>query len=969
MRTSQTSKEFKTFHLSIFGRSNWVRLFIAFGITMVLSACGDNPAGTAADREANITSTNNQAPNVGELKTNDSRKFKTEFYDPMMNYCGTCHGAGQSPEFLAANVAAAYSQAIQFVNIETYIDPVDSLEKHRSANDSIFLTKADEGHNCWITNQPTEQDNYDACEAQIKTYLDAWIGGSEGTSERDIVLVAPPIRDPGATRTFPEFATNGSPSFATSVHPLLVANCQSCHSETSATPQAPFFANDDAQTSYEAAKSKMNIDFELDGDGVITEESPLRQSRFIVRLRDEFHNCFSTDCDADADAMQAQILAFAQGIAVQAIDPTLIASKASNLVEATIASGGQRHESHTIALWEFSEGQGSIAYDTSGVPDPTNLNLSNVEWILGNGIDIKNGGFAQAYTQESRKLYDFIRASGEYSIEAWIIPANVTQENASIMSFTGGGGFRNFTMGQTMYNYDFINLSTDSDGNAITDGTDATKYMTDPDDENLQAALQHVVMTYDPVNGRKIFVNGVDTAVEDATEADANDPNVLGGLLNDWSTSFGLYLGREPGNSNTQWLGKIRLAAVHNRALTQEQITQNYEVGVGQKYFLLFSVAERLGTGYENSFIVFEVQQYDNYAYLFNQPKFVNLTEGWTPPAPITIKGMRIGVNSTEVVQGQAFGHMNVVVDDTSYTSADGQILSDLGTIIELQKGPAADEFFLTFEQLGGLTNNLVEDDPVLPTAPADPSEAVSSDIGVRTFDEINETMSLITGITKAVKVDLSQSPYSDANPVFNNQQQLNNTFTKYRQALPAISNIEAYLPSHQMAVAQLALNYCDVLVDTNPGGFYNATTLATAAETAFDAGNFSTNSSNVITPIVERVLNVNTSNSRTLLTQPNESVIENMLGSNVTQTLDAGVANTDYTSLVKCMTTCGVNGVGTPRCEIYWTDDNTNDVFDASEQNCDAADVTNQTGVARTLQVAKAVCASVLGSATMLIK
>ena len=31
----------------------------------------------------------------------------------------------------------------------------------------------------------------------------------------------------------------------------------------------------------------------------------------------------------------------------------------------------------------------------------------------------------------------------------------------------------------------------------------------------LQASLQHVVLTYDPVNGRQIFVNGVSTGVMD----------------------------------------------------------------------------------------------------------------------------------------------------------------------------------------------------------------------------------------------------------------------------------------------------------------------------------------------------------------------------------------------------------------------------------------------------------------------
>ena len=63
------------------------------------------------------------------------------------------------------------------------------------------------------------------------------------------------------------------------MHPILIGtaagiatnNCQGCHEETALPlPIAPFFANDDVNTAYEAAKSKMDID------------SPAN-SRFVVR--------------------------------------------------------------------------------------------------------------------------------------------------------------------------------------------------------------------------------------------------------------------------------------------------------------------------------------------------------------------------------------------------------------------------------------------------------------------------------------------------------------------------------------------------------------------------------------------------------------------------------------------------------------------------------------------------------------
>ena len=69
--------------------------------------------------------------------------------------------------------------------------------------------------------------------------------------------------------------------------------------------------------------------------------------------------------------------------------------------------------------------------------------------------------------------------------------------------------------------------------------------------------------TYDPNNGRRIYVNGVFTDDADGTTAP--------GLLGDWDDTFALAIGSEVDNAN-QWAGVVRLLAIHNRALTSEQI-------------------------------------------------------------------------------------------------------------------------------------------------------------------------------------------------------------------------------------------------------------------------------------------------------------------------------------------------------------------------------------------------------------
>jgi hypothetical protein len=518
-------------------------------------------------------------------------------------------------------------------------------------------------------------------------------------------------------------------------------------------------------------------------------------SRFVVRLRNESHNCWTNDCGADANAVQAAIQAMANQIPVQQVDPALVTSKAVTLYDGTIASGGNRFENNLIALYEFKSGTGAIAYDTSGVDPAADLQFSgDVSWVGGYGINIKaleNGGSkAQASTTTSRKFQQMIGATGEYSIEAWVVPGNVTQEDARIVTYGGSNTSRNFTMGQTLYNYEFFNRSTATDNNG---GPFLT---TNPDDERLQASLQHVVMTFDPVNGRRVYVNGEFTGDVDRAG---------GGTLGEWDNSFAFALGNEPSSDpDRQWVGVIRLVAIHNRALNLQQIQQNFEAGVGEKYFLLFGIEHIVNV--PRSYIVFEAAEWDSSGYLFSNPKFVSLDAN-AMPGTIPLRGMRIGLNGAEPAVGQAYRLLDTNITDNGYAAATGFTISTIGTIIGREQGPISDEFYLCFDQLGTRTNVCSTFAQGIPQPRS--YDDRPADIGVRTFDQINATLASITGV----------SP---------NAASIRTTFTNVRQSLPATPNIQAFLSSHQTSIAQLALQYCSVLVDD------------AAARTAFFGNNLS---------------------------------------------------------------------------------------------------------------------------------
>lgn len=863
-----------------------VKITVPTALMIILNACGGGAETVQNPFSNNSTSTQRQGPPPA---SEDVRAFETNLWNNIKSAtrCGQCHGEGQTaPTFANANdVNLAYAEVFGYAG--------GSLVNLTSPSTSMLVTQVAGGHNCWETEASV-------CADAIESMISNWAGTDNSSSSTAITLTAPTIKDPGATKTYPDTAlSNGASSFNDTIYPLLKTHCSSCHYEAGTSQQqAPFFANPvDVEAAYAAAKAKINVD---------TPEN----SRLITRLL-EGHNCWS-DCgskneisgeiDGDAGDMLDQITLFAAAITPTAIDTSLIpiTSKALTMQDGIIASGGSRHEANIIARWEFKTGTGYTAFDSSGIEPSVNLALSgNFSWMSSYGLDFSGGG-ARADTQTSRKLYNFINGSGEYSIETWVLPANVTQENTNIVSYDAGATQRNFTLEQYLYKYNFHNrsdLSTGFDDNFLsTEG------------EILQSALQHVVATYDPVAGRKVYVNG--ELIDNVTDPITGPTTLIG-----WDNTYAFVLGQNAAGGQN-WQGQVRMVAMHKKALNLDQVKQNYDAGVGQKYFLLFSIADEIGI--PDSYIMFEVAQYDDFSYLFDKPTFINLNPDWTPGG-FRIGGLRIAINGKEAVAGQAFANINTNIEDSKYNPQSGQLLSTLGAVIALEKGPESDEFFLTFEYLGNQSHVHVDPTPVAPVPGAD-AEMVS-DIGVRTFDEINEAIARMTNI-----------------PITN--EKVLAVYTRYKQQLPATEAIDAFLSSHQMAVAQLALTSCSerVEIDANP--------TTAQVDKLFPDVNFSESSANafnsatkrgyVIDPILDNVLLSN------LTSSPATTEISDLLGSNSPQALTGEMEST----LVD------PNGVLT---------DNTYDSLITELNNVNTS--------ARTKEIVKAVCAAVVGSAAMLIQ
>lgn len=682
--------------------------------------------------------------------------------------CGGCHNAtGQAPNFARGDDINLAYEAVISNNLVTLATPADSH----------IVAKVGKGHNCW-------EKDAGACSDIIKTYITTWAGNT-ATSTNTVELKAPPEKNVENSKSFP--ASSGG--FATEVYPLLTQYCAGCHSENALTKQQPYFASSDLAVAYDAAKTKIRLD------------NPAA-SRFVQRLRTDFHNCWS-DCTANAQSMEDKINEYATNIPAVAVNPALIISKTVSLGDAFVLSSGGRVDTNLIAKYEFKSGKGTVAYDTSGVEPAANLNIiGNVAWSSAWGIKIKDNGRAQATTTASRKFYDLIAGSGQYSLEAWIIPDNITQGTndnnpARIVTYSASATQRNFTLGQYEYNYSFLNRTTKSDGNGLAE------LHTADNDKRLQASLQHVVVTFDQTNGRQIYVNGEPTGDKDADK---------GATLKDWDANYALALGNEVGGVTGLWQGSIRFLGIHKRAMSAADIKTNYQVGVGAKYLLLFNVSSLIGT--PGSYLVFEVQQFDDYGYLFAKPFFTNLA-GTAISADIPLKGIRIGINGEEASTGQVFANLDTKLNSGNMIQG-RQALSSLGTVVELKGGPESDQFFITFDQIGSHSYSRV--------VPASPPTATAVDIvdqpaiGIRTFAAINATLSILTSV-----------PTTNA--------KVKSTYAKVQQQLPSLANLDGFLAAQQMGITQLSVAYCNELVNDSAlrTAYFPGFPFTAPAATAFD--------------------------------------------------------------------------------------------------------------------------------------
>jgi hypothetical protein len=230
-------------------------------------------------------------------------------------------------------------------------------------------------------------------------------------------------------------------------------------------------------------------------------------------------------------------------------------------LEGTRVTDGQQ------VLYTFEEGSGTTVYDVSGVGMPLDLtvgDVSAVSWVLG-GLAV-NAMTIIASEAVATKVIEAAQTTNEITVEAWVMPANTSQDGpARIVTLSADLFYRNFTLGQGLWGGQPSDLYDMRLRTTATDDSGLPSLSTPPG--SLTTDLTHVVYTREASGMAKIYVDGVEQA-----------SRTVGGIFSNWDTGYRLALANEL-TEDRPWLGEFRLVAVFSRALSQAEVSQNFQAG------------------------------------------------------------------------------------------------------------------------------------------------------------------------------------------------------------------------------------------------------------------------------------------------------------------------------------------------------------------------------------------------------
>ncbi len=223
-----------------------------------------------------------------------------------------------------------------------------------------------------------------------------------------------------------------------------------------------------------------------------------------------------------------------------------------------------------VGFWKFDELAGEFVVDQVAAPPetpPANLTISpatSVAWVP-EGLSIT--GPVAISSDPNPHHGRQIETARQVTIEAWVTPENATQgsgvpidgvgENfAVVVSAAGSIVSRDGMLAQVGDHWTGRVRTSTTDGNALP-------AIETPAGSATSGAVTHLVLVATDTS-RTLFVDGMPYTV-----------NTGVGVL-DWDRSYPVRIAYEL-NYDRHWLGTIWMLAIYDRALSQAEVSKNFE--------------------------------------------------------------------------------------------------------------------------------------------------------------------------------------------------------------------------------------------------------------------------------------------------------------------------------------------------------------------------------------------------------
>ncbi len=230
----------------------------------------------------------------------------------------------------------------------------------------------------------------------------------------------------------------------------------------------------------------------------------------------------------------------------------------------------ERIVEHLVALYRFAEGGGNTVQDISRVGTPMNLTIEHegaVRWADRSLTIVQPTTLRTA--GDAGKLNQMLANTGTFTFEIWLRPRRADQV-APILSTPSPDdpGWVNLAIEQG------AGEGEDADGTLL-----ATRLRTTNTGPEGRPALRTDPGTLGTKLVQFVWVRDADGEARYYLDGKPIKADRQSGALATWAPKFPLILANDI-DGNAPWLGELRLIAIYNAALSDEQVLNNYNVGL-----------------------------------------------------------------------------------------------------------------------------------------------------------------------------------------------------------------------------------------------------------------------------------------------------------------------------------------------------------------------------------------------------